>query len=72
MDKLNGIAGNKIEPTIGEYRRSDLRQYYYQRSKWNSLLTFTVQRLKIFVECIGVFTDFHDPTEGHLLEKSSR
>ena len=46
IDELNSIASNKIEPSISEYRRSDLRKYYYQRSKGNSLLTFTVQRLK--------------------------
>jgi hypothetical protein len=46
MDELNGIIGNKIKPSIGEYRRSDLRQYYYQRSKGNSLLIFTIQRRK--------------------------
>jgi hypothetical protein len=47
MDELNSIVGNKTEPSIGEYQRSDLRQYYYQRSKENSLLTFTVQRQKV-------------------------
>jgi hypothetical protein len=46
MNELNNIADNKIELGIGEYQRSDLRQYYYKRSKGNSLLTFTVQRLK--------------------------
>jgi hypothetical protein len=43
MDELDIIVSNKIEPSIGEYRRPDLRQYYYQRSKGNNLLAFTVQ-----------------------------
>jgi hypothetical protein len=46
IDELNSIASNKIEPSISEYQRSDLRQYYYQWSKGNSLLTFMVQWLK--------------------------
>jgi hypothetical protein len=72
MDELNSIAGNKIEPRIANSNDQILGNTTIIEAKWIAYWHLQFNDWKTFVECTGIFTYFHDPTEVHLPKKSSR